>query len=68
MKSRPSEFTPAMLAAHTPDAVPNHPGSTNDQHAANVPTFPLCVPCTPPTWFRLALTFPSDYATPSRSN
>jgi hypothetical protein len=29
MKSRLSEFTPAMLAARTPDAVPNHPGSTN---------------------------------------
>jgi hypothetical protein len=47
MKSRPSEFTPTMLAARTPDAVPNHPGSTNVQRA-NVPTFPHCLPCTSP--------------------
>jgi hypothetical protein len=47
MKSRPSEFTPTMLAARTPDAVPNHPGSTNVQRA-NVPTFPHCFPCTSP--------------------
>jgi hypothetical protein len=26
-----------MLAARTPDAVPNYPGSTNVQRAANVP-------------------------------
>jgi hypothetical protein len=47
MKSRPSEFTPPMLAARTPDAVPNHPGSTNVQRAANVPPS-HCVPCIPP--------------------
>ncbi len=47
MKYRPSEFTPAMLAARTPDAVPNHPGSTNVQRA-NVPTSSHCFPCTYP--------------------
>jgi len=47
MKSHPSEFTPPMLAARTPDAVPNHPGSTNVQRSANVPPS-HCVPCFPP--------------------
>jgi hypothetical protein len=48
MKSRPSEFIPAMLAARTPDAVPNHPGSTNVQRAANVNVPPPhCVQCNP---------------------
>jgi hypothetical protein len=37
--SRPSEDTPAMLAARTPDAVPNHPGSANVQRT-NVLPFP----------------------------
>jgi hypothetical protein len=46
MKSRPSEFTPAMLAARTPDAVPN-PGSTNVQRAI-VPTLPSVFHATPP--------------------
>ena len=58
MKSRPSEFTPPMLAARTPDAVPNHPGSTNVQRAANVPPS-HCVPCIPP----LGLVCPSLYPT-----
>ena len=47
MKSRPSEFTPAMLAARTPDAVPNHPGSANVQRT-NVCPLPQCSPCTLP--------------------
>jgi hypothetical protein len=47
MKSRPSEFTPAMLAARTPDAVTNHPGFTNVQRA-NVSTSSHCLPCTSP--------------------
>jgi hypothetical protein len=45
MVSHPSEFTPAMLAARTPDAVPNHPGSANVQRT-NVCPLPLCSPCT----------------------
>jgi hypothetical protein len=53
-----------MLAARNPDAVPNHPGSTNVQRAANVQ---LCSEH-PSTWSRLALTFLSDYVAPSRSN
>ena len=49
MKSRPSEFSPALLAARTPDAVPNHPGSANVQRT-NVLPLPHCSPCTlPPT-------------------
>ena len=49
MKARPSEFSPAMLAARTPDAVPNHPGSANVQRT-NVLPLPHCSPCTlPPT-------------------
>jgi hypothetical protein len=48
MKSRPSEFTPAMLATCTPDAVPNnHPGSANVQRT-NVLPLPQCCPCTLP--------------------
>jgi hypothetical protein len=43
MTSRPSEFTPTMLAACTPDAVRNHPGSTNVQRL-NAPTPPQCLP------------------------
>ncbi len=43
MKSRLSKFTPAMLAARTPDAFSNHLGSTNVQHAANVSTHPHCL-------------------------
>ena len=56
MKSRPSEFTSPMLAARTPDAVPNHPGSTNVQRAQNVPS-PQCLPCPPPP----SLVWPSLY-------
>ena len=49
MKARPSEFSPAMLAARTPDTVPNHPGSANVQRT-NVPPLPHRSPCTlPPT-------------------
>jgi hypothetical protein len=47
MKSRPSEFNSAMLAAHTPDAVPNHPGSADVQRT-NVLLLPQCSPCTLP--------------------
>ncbi len=47
-----------MLAARTPDAVPNHPGSTNVQRAANVPPS-HCVPCLPP----LGLVWPSPSPT-----
>ena len=54
-----------MLAARTPDAVPNHPGSTNVQRAQNVPSL-QCLPCLPPPLPRVALTVPSDC--PSRSN
>jgi hypothetical protein len=68
MKFRPSEFNPAMLAARTPDAVPNH--------APRLHQCPACCQCAPPslcpvhspTWSRLAITIPSDYANPSRSN
>jgi hypothetical protein len=42
MKSRPSEFIPAMLAARTPDAVP---GSANVQ-PTNVLPLLQCSPCT----------------------
>ncbi len=41
MKSRLSEFTPAMIAARTPDAVPNHPGYCNVQRASVLP-HPFC--------------------------
>ncbi len=47
MKSRPSEFTPAMQAARTPDAIPNHPGSANVQRT-NVLPLHQCSPCTLP--------------------
>jgi hypothetical protein len=47
MNARLSEFTPAMLAARTPDAVPNHPGSSNVQRT-NVCPLPQCSPCTLP--------------------
>ncbi len=63
MKSRLSEFTAPMLAARTPDAVPNHPGSTNVQRAQNVPPPPVfALPASPVP--RVALTVPSDYTTP----
>ncbi len=44
MKSRLSEFTPAMLAARTPDAVPNHPGWPTSNVSMCVPS--PNVPCT----------------------
>ncbi len=50
--------TPSVLAARTPDAVPNHPGSINVQRAANVrPSH--CVPCIS----SLGLVCPSLYPT-----
>ncbi len=46
MAARPSEFTPALLA-RTPDAVPNHPDSSNVQRT-NVCPLHQCSPCTLP--------------------
>ena len=62
MKPRPSEFTLPMLAARTPDAVPNHPGSTNVQRAANVPPS-YCVPCIPPLGFVCPSLYPTTMPT-----
>ena len=66
MKTRPSEFTPAMQAARIPDAVPNHPGSANVQrtNAFLSPVFPLY--STP--FSRVSLTFPHPYSNSSPSN
>ncbi len=68
MKSRPSEFTPAMLAARTPDVVPNHPGSANVQRT-NVCPLPQCSPCTlPPSLSRVSLTTSHHHPITSISN
>ena len=58
MKTRPSEFSPAMQAARTPDAVPNHPGSANVQRT-NVPPLHLCSPCTLPPSLECPSPFPT---------
>ncbi len=55
MKSRPSKFTPPMLAARTPDAVPNWLHQCPACHQCASP--PLC-PVHSLTWSRLSLTFP----------
>ncbi len=68
MKSRPSEFTPAVLAARTPDAVPNHPGSANVQRT-NVCPLPQCSPCTlPPCYVYPSPPIPTHHPTTSDSN
>ncbi len=66
MVSRPSEFSPAMLTARTPDSVPNHPGSASVQRPSVSP--PPVSPLYPPFTSRVSLTTPTRHPPTSLSN